>query len=153
MLHDQLLKTILLLNLTLMSCTEAKETPESVPESEPNEQAQSPLPDETRLTEQDEKESETFSQDNGKPTSVALEAPNPVQHNDVNLLDKNYLNNKQTMLVDAYKLNVRSGPGDQYPVRRSLRKGERVIVKGKNGVWVQISSHEWVSEIYLKPTK
>lgn len=137
----------------LASCSETPKPVEDLPPSAPRaEETEEPSTQKPRsLT--TPKADPVMSDGSDIESSVALEAPNPVDEEDVNLLDRNYLSNRQEMLVDAYKLNVRSGPGDQFPVRRSLRKGDKVTIRAKSGVWVQISSHEWVSEVYLKPAQ
>ena len=135
----------------LASCSETPKPVEDLPPSaQEAEETEKPTTQEPRSLPTPEA-APLMDEGSDSGTSVALEAPNPVDEEDVNLLDRNYLSNRQAMLVDAYKLNVRSGPGDQFPVRRSLRKGDKVTIKAKSGVWVQISSHEWVSEVYLKP--
>lgn len=137
----------------LTSCSEAPKPVEELHTSAPRaEETEKPSTQEPRSLTTPEA-GPLMSEDSGSGFSVALEAPNPVDEEDVNLLDRNYLSNRQAMLVDAYKLNVRSGPGDQFPVRRSLRKGDKVTIRAKSGVWVQISSNEWVSEVYLKPVQ
>ncbi|MFK7828057.1 MAG: hypothetical protein AB8G05_28165 [Oligoflexales bacterium] len=52
--------------------------------------------------------------------------------------------------VTAYKLNVRRGPANTFPVVRILRKNQ--IVKGKltESGWIRLSSEEFVSPKFLK---
>lgn len=50
-------------------------------------------------------------------------------------------------------LNVRSGPGTNYKVVRSLKKGSKVTVTATSGSWSKIGNNEWVSTSYLSATK
>lgn len=50
-------------------------------------------------------------------------------------------------------LNVRSGPGTNYKVVRSLEKGSKVDVIATSGSWSQIGNDEWVSTAYLSAAK
>jgi uncharacterized protein YgiM (DUF1202 family) len=51
------------------------------------------------------------------------------------------------VVVDA--LNVRSGPGTDYPVVGALYKGEVIEGTPDGSGWVSLSDREWVSEEYL----
>ncbi len=55
--------------------------------------------------------------------------------------------------TQSLPLNVRSGPGTNYKVVRSLKKGSKVTVMATNGSWSQISTNEWVSTSYLSATQ
>lgn len=55
--------------------------------------------------------------------------------------------------TQSQSLNVRSGPGTNYKVVRSLKKGSKVNVIATSGSWSQIGTNEWVSTAYLSATK
>lgn len=55
--------------------------------------------------------------------------------------------------TQSQSLNVRSGPGTNYKVVRSLKKGSKVTVTATSGSWSQIGKNEWVSTAYLSATK
>lgn len=55
--------------------------------------------------------------------------------------------------TQSQNLNVRSGPGTNYRVVRSLKKGSKVTVTATSGSWSQIGTNEWVSTSYLSATK
>lgn len=55
--------------------------------------------------------------------------------------------------TQSQNLNVRSGPGTNYKVVRSLKKGSKVDVIATGGSWSQIGKNEWVSTTYLSATK
>lgn len=55
--------------------------------------------------------------------------------------------------TQSQNLNVRSGPGTNYKVVRSLKKGSKVTVTATNGSWSQIGTNEWVSTSYLSATQ
>ncbi|MCB9228291.1 MAG: SH3 domain-containing protein [Deltaproteobacteria bacterium] len=90
------------------------------------------------------------TQDSGKQSEIQENFP-AAPEEDVNLLDINYLSEKGWLLVVASKLNVRTGPGHRFPVRHTLRKGDRVQVQKKKGQWIKIGKKEWVFSNYLKP--
>ncbi|MBD2576248.1 SH3 domain-containing protein [Oscillatoria sp. FACHB-1406] len=47
-------------------------------------------------------------------------------------------------------LNVRSGPGGNYRVVRTLRNGGQCVLSGRtSGAWVQLQGGGWVTSIYL----
>lgn len=47
-------------------------------------------------------------------------------------------------------LNVRSGPGSNYRVVRTLRNGGQCVLSGRtSGEWVQLQGGGWVTSIYL----
>lgn len=47
-------------------------------------------------------------------------------------------------------LNVRSGPGSNYRVLRTLRNGGQCVLSGRtSGEWVQLQGGGWVTSIYL----
>lgn len=50
-------------------------------------------------------------------------------------------------------LNVRSGPGTNYKVVRSLKKGSKVTVTATSGGWSKIGNNEWVNTSYLSATQ
>lgn len=54
--------------------------------------------------------------------------------------------------VNAYVLNVRSGPGTSFAVVRSLQKGTTVSVYEEQNGWCRIlpAEQQWVSKSYLK---
>ena len=55
--------------------------------------------------------------------------------------------------TQSQNLNVRSGPGTNYKVVRSLKKGSKVTVISTSGSWSQIGNNEWVSTSYLSATQ
>ncbi|MFR5877076.1 MAG: SH3 domain-containing protein [Eubacterium sp.] len=55
--------------------------------------------------------------------------------------------------TQSQSLNVRSGPGTNYKVVRSLKKGSKVTVTATSGSWSQIGNNEWVSTAYLSAAK
>lgn len=55
--------------------------------------------------------------------------------------------------TQSQSLNVRSGPGTNYKVVRSLGKGSKVDVIATSGNWSQIGNDEWVSTAYLSAAK
>lgn len=55
--------------------------------------------------------------------------------------------------TQSQNLNVRSGPGTNYKVVRSLKKGSKVTVTATSGSWSEIGNNEWVSTSYLSATK
>lgn len=55
--------------------------------------------------------------------------------------------------TQSQSLNVRSGPGTNYKVVRSLEKGSKVDVIATSGSWSQIGKNEWVSTSYLSAAK
>ncbi len=55
--------------------------------------------------------------------------------------------------TQSQNLNVRSGPGTNYKVVRSLEKGSKVDVIATSGSWSQIGNDEWVSTAYLSAAK
>lgn len=55
--------------------------------------------------------------------------------------------------TQSQPLNVRSGPGTNYRVVRSLKKGSKVTVTATSGSWSQIGKNEWVSSSYLSAAK
>ena len=55
--------------------------------------------------------------------------------------------------TQSQPLNVRSGPGTNYKVVRSLKKGSMVTVTATSGSWSKIGNNEWVSTSYLSATK
>lgn len=54
--------------------------------------------------------------------------------------------------VNASKLNVRKGPGSNYPVVKTLSRGEQVTIIKISGSWAQIGEDKWCSTDYLTPT-
>ncbi len=55
--------------------------------------------------------------------------------------------------TQSQSLNVRSGPGTNYKIVRSLKKGSKVNVTATSGSWSQIGINEWVSTAYLSASK
>lgn len=55
--------------------------------------------------------------------------------------------------TQSQNLNVRSGPGTNYKVVRSLEKGSKVLVTATSGSWSKIGNNEWVSTAYLSAAK
>ena len=49
------------------------------------------------------------------------------------------------------RLNVRSGPGMQHGIVRSLANAERVSVSMRNGEWGNIALNQWVNVSFLSP--
>lgn len=62
--------------------------------------------------------------------------------------------NVKTRVVDVASgrlLNVRKGPGMEYPIVRQLKRGEKVTeYERKVSTWVRIGKDEWVSGNFLK---
>ena len=56
---------------------------------------------------------------------------------------------RRTRKVIASVLNVRKGPGMQYPVVGTLRKGETINVYTTLGNWVSIDQDHWMHADYL----
>lgn len=56
----------------------------------------------------------------------------------------------RTAIVDR-PLNVRSGPGTNYPTTgKPLNKGDSIAVVGEDKGWVQIGDRRWIAGNYLK---
>lgn len=55
--------------------------------------------------------------------------------------------------TQSLSLNVRSGPGTDYRVVRSLKKGSKVTVIATSGSWSKIGNNEWVSTSYLSASQ
>jgi uncharacterized protein YraI len=65
-------------------------------------------------------------------------------------------------VAPGYRLNVRSGPGTQYPVVRVLPEGAKVMINcqtpgtrvsgpyGTSNIWDSIDSGEYVSDTYIR---
>ena len=63
-----------------------------------------------------------------------------------------YANSEDIGRVETNALNVRSGPGNTYPVIWTLKKGDTVKVVGKEGSWLKIvfnESYAYVSSKYV----
>jgi LysM repeat protein len=58
----------------------------------------------------------------------------------------------QTNIANAYVLNVRSGPGPDFPEVRRVTLGDQVtlIARNADGSWVQLASSvsEWINSYY-----
>jgi len=52
--------------------------------------------------------------------------------------------------VAISQLNVRGGPGTKNPVKRTVKQGEKLIVKDCKSGWCQVGEAEWVAGRYLK---
>lgn len=52
-------------------------------------------------------------------------------------------------MITATTLNVRSGPGKEYPVTRKLDKGVSVPLLEKKDDWIRIGDNEWVYADYV----
>ncbi len=52
--------------------------------------------------------------------------------------------------VEVPVLNVRGGVGTKNPVKRTLKKGEKVTIKECKAGWCQIGDGEWASGRFLK---
>ncbi|WNL50661.1 lysin A, N-acetylmuramoyl-L-alanine amidase domain [Ruegeria phage RpAliso] len=52
--------------------------------------------------------------------------------------------------VTASSLNVRSGPGTNFPVVGSLYNGDTVVALDTRGDWVKVTSDHWVHAGYLR---
>ncbi len=59
----------------------------------------------------------------------------------------------QPFWVNIAALNVRSGPSMEFPVVRTLRKGEQVAMQQREGIWARIGDNEYVSLHYLSDQK
>lgn len=59
-------------------------------------------------------------------------------------------NNKQKYIVQAYLLNVRTGPDITYMIIRKLKQGKIVKVKEYWNEWARIGLFQWVNSRYLK---
>jgi N-acetylmuramoyl-L-alanine amidase len=51
--------------------------------------------------------------------------------------------------VNTATLNVRTGSGTNYSVKRKLTSGEIVNKIGQNGLWYQIGADEWIHSSYV----
>lgn len=58
--------------------------------------------------------------------------------------------NSDSFIVTASSLNVRSGPGPEFPATTAIPRGTVVEAVGKSGVWVRISQDGWVHGSYLQ---
>lgn len=54
------------------------------------------------------------------------------------------------VVVTADTLNVRTGPGKEYPVARKIDKGVSVPLLEKKDDWIRIGDKEWVYADYVK---
>ena len=54
--------------------------------------------------------------------------------------------------VTATSLNVRKGPGTNYGVARTLKKGQTAMSNVKSGKWYKINDNEWIHEDYVNVT-
>lgn len=69
-----------------------------------------------------------------------------IKDNTVEVITQSY-----TRVVTAKSgLNVRSGPGTNYSVKRALTQGSRVTVYETSGMWARIGEGEWVYTQYLE---
>lgn len=69
-----------------------------------------------------------------------------IKDNTVGVITQSY-----TRVVTAKSgLNVRSGPGTNYSVKRALAQGSRVTVYETSGMWARIGDGEWVYTQYLE---
>jgi len=51
--------------------------------------------------------------------------------------------------VNTANLNVRTGSGTNYSVKRKLTSGEIVSKIGQDGLWYQIDADEWIHSSYV----
>ena len=61
--------------------------------------------------------------------------------------DESYENVK--LRVNTATLNVRTGSGTNYPIKRKLNSGDIVTKMGQDGLWYKIGDNEWVHSSYL----
>lgn len=59
------------------------------------------------------------------------------------------VNYTRYVATQSANLNIRSGPGTNYRIVGSLKKGTKVTVTATSGSWSQIGSGKWVSTSYL----
>jgi hypothetical protein len=60
-------------------------------------------------------------------------------------------NMKYVVATQETSLNVRSGPGKEFPVVRKVSKGAVVEVEKTSGEWSALVGGGWVSSAYLRP--
>ena len=51
--------------------------------------------------------------------------------------------------VNTATLNVRTGPGTNFSIKRAILAGEVVEKLEQKGIWYRIADNEWVSGEYL----
>jgi N-acetylmuramoyl-L-alanine amidase len=57
---------------------------------------------------------------------------------------------EMTYEVIATTLNVRQGPGTNYPATITLSRGTRIAAEDRRGDWVRIGDNDWVHGAFLK---
>lgn len=63
------------------------------------------------------------------------------------------VNYTRYVATQSANLNVRSGPGTNYRIVGSLKKGTKVTVSATSGSWSQIGTNKWVSTSYLSASQ
>lgn len=63
------------------------------------------------------------------------------------------VNYTRYVATQSANLNVRSGPGTNYSIVGSLKKGTKVTVSATSGSWSQIGTRKWVSTSYLSASQ
>ncbi len=67
--------------------------------------------------------------------------------NEIN--DTSNPNDTIKLRVNTATLNVRTGSGTNFPIKRKLTSGEIVNKIGQNGLWYQIGADEWIHSCYV----
>ena len=62
---------------------------------------------------------------------------------------KNYNESDIRYRVNTSELNVRSGSGTNFPIKRKLKLDEIVVKIGQDGVWFKIGNDEWIHLNYV----
>lgn len=62
---------------------------------------------------------------------------------------KNYNENDIRLRVNTSVLNVRSGSGTNFPIKRKLKQDDVVVKIGQEGVWFKIGADEWIHSNYV----
>lgn len=64
---------------------------------------------------------------------------------------ENYSENDVRFKVNTAELNVRTGNGTNFSVKRKLGQGDIVVKKGQQGIWLKIGEDEWINSNYVIP--
>lgn len=62
---------------------------------------------------------------------------------------ENYNENSVRLRVNTADLNVRSGSGTDFPIKRKLKSDDVVTKLGQDGIWFRIGIDEWIHSNYV----
>jgi N-acetylmuramoyl-L-alanine amidase len=65
------------------------------------------------------------------------------------LQEVDQLNQMMDVRVNTPELNVRTGPGTNFPIKRKIYSGDIVQKKAQQGKWYQIGTDEWIHSDYV----